>query len=363
MLKLTKIGQNSYKIGIVGASGFAGIELVRLIAAHPTFLLYAATSDEFAGKRIDDIYPALIGITDAIFLPHDTERLSKCDVVFLCTPHTASMRIAPTLLEQNKLVVDLSADYRLNNADIFEKWYGVKHSSPDLLSAKCFGLPELFLGEMRRAKDEIERSGRALIACAGCYPTATSLAAYPAISEKLNCSDVPVFVDAISGVTGAGKKCSDRTHFCFANENVEAYGVAKHRHTPEIEQILGLQGNLIFTPHLAPLNRGLLSTVKLVLRPSAPRDLSYYLNLYNDFYSNSQFVTILNDGKMPKTEAVARTNKAQIGIAYNDSAHVLVVSCAIDNITKGAAGQALQCANLALSLPENAGLEDITCGL
>lgn len=363
MLKLTKIGQNSYKIGIVGASGFAGIELVRLIAAHPTFLLYAATSDEFAGKRIDDIYPALTGITDTKFLPHDTERLSKCDVVFLCTPHTASMHIVPALLEQNKLVVDLSADYRLNSADIYEKWYGVKHTSPDLLSAKCFGLPELFPDDIKRAKDEINVSEHALIACAGCYPTATSLAAYPVLSEKLVCESSPVFADAISGVTGAGKKCSDRTHFCFANENVEAYGVAKHRHTPEIEQILGVQKRLIFTPHLAPLNRGLLSTVKLVLRPSAPRGLSYYLNLYNDFYSNSQFVAVLNDGKMPKTEAVARTNKAQIGLAYNEEACVLIASCAIDNITKGAAGQALQCANLALSLPENAGLEDITCGL
>lgn len=360
---MTKIGQNSYKVGIIGASGFAGIELVRLIAAHPTFLLYAATSDEFAGKLIDDVYPALTGITDAKFLSHDTERLSKCDVVFLCTPHTASMRIVPAILEQNKLVVDLSADYRLNSADIYENWYGVKHTSPELLNSKCFGLPELFFSEMMRARGEIEDTGRALIACAGCYPTATSLAAYPAIAEKLICDDAHVFVDAISGVTGAGKKCSDRTHYCFANENVEAYGVAKHRHTPEIEQILGVHDRLIFTPHLAPLNRGLLSTVKLVLRPSAPRDLFFYLNLYNDFYSGSQFVTVLRAGNMPKTEAVARTNKAQIGIAYNEKACVLIVSCAIDNITKGAAGQALQCANLALSLPENAGLEDITCGL
>lgn len=360
---MTKLGQNSYKVGIIGASGFAGIELVRLIATHPRFLLYAATSDEFESKRIDEVYPSLTGITDLSFLSHDTERIDKCDVVFLCTPHTASMKVVPDLLKGGKLVVDLSADYRLNDAASYEKWYGVKHASPELLQVKCFGLPELFIDDIERARNEIEESGRALIACAGCYPTATSLAAFPAISEKLISADAPVFVDAISGVTGAGKKCSDRTHFCFANENVEAYGVANHRHTPEIEQILGISGRLVFTPHLAPLSRGLLSTVKLVLRPSAPKDASYYLNLYEDFYKISQNVLVLKDSKMPKTSSVARTNKAQIGIAYNASAHVLVVSCAIDNITKGAAGQALQCANLALSLPENAGLEDITCGL
>lgn len=199
-----------------------------------------------------------------------------------------------------------------------------------------------------------------LVACAGCYPTATSLAAAPAVRAGLVRPNGVVVVDAISGVTGAGKKASTRTHFCFADENLEAYGVATHRHTPEIEQILGLEGRLVFTPHLAPLNRGLLSTVNLPLASDAPVDAGEIVELYRDFYADDPFVHVLDAGTMPKTSSVAGTNYAHLGIAVNATARMLVAVGAIDNLGKGAASQAVQCANAVLGLPQARGLEPIS---
>ena len=197
-----------------------------------------------------------------------------------------------------------------------------------------------------------------LVGCAGCYPTATSLAAAPAIRAGLVDAAAPVVADAVSGVTGAGKKATERTHYCFANENLEAYGVGTHRHTPEIEQILGLEGRLVFTPHLAPLNRGLLSTVTLPLAPGAAPTTEELVELYRDFYAASPLVSVMDAGVQPRTASVAGTCRAQVGVAVHP-AGMIVATGAIDNLGKGAAGQGVQCANIVFGLPETCGLEEI----
>ena len=259
------------KTGIVGAAGFAGIELVRLVLRHPDLELAVATSNELAGTRIDAEYPGFAGAADLAFATHDDPALAACELVFLAVPHTAALAMAPRLVAGGATVIDLSADFRLKDPAVYEQWYNTPHTACDLLARAAFGLPELFPDDLARAARARANGEPALVACAGCYPTATSLAEAPAIRAGFATPSGTVVVDAISGVTGAGKKATARTHFCFADENLEAYGVGTHRHTPEIEQILGIagQGRLVFTPHLAPLNRGLLSTANIPLAPDA----------------------------------------------------------------------------------------------
>lgn len=347
------------KTGIVGAAGFAGIELTRLALRHPNFDLVVVTSNELAGVPVAQEYPGFVGATDLVFASHDDPALNSCDLVFLAVPHTAALALAPRLVAQGAVVVDLSADFRLKDPVTYERWYATPHTQPGLLAQAAFGLPELFREDLDRVA--LTRAGGegVLVACAGCYPTATSLAAAPAVRGGLVAPEMPVIVDAISGVTGAGKKATSRTHFCFADENLEAYGVATHRHTPEIEQILGLEDRLVFTPHLAPTNRGLLSTVNLPLAADAPVDSQAIMQLYRTFYEDASFVHVLADGRMPKTSSVVGTNHAHIGVAVNERARVLVAVCAIDNLGKGAASQAVQCANAVWNLPETTGLESL----
>ena len=347
------------KTGIVGAAGFAGIELVRRVLAHPNFKLVAATSNELAGTPIAEEYPVFTGQTDLCFVRHDDPALDGCKLVFLAVPHTAALKAAPPLVERGAVVIDLSADFRLKDPAVYEQWYGVEHTQPELLKKACFGLPELFPEDLAQAAAEHEAGEGVLVACAGCYPTATSLAAAPAIRAGLMEKDGVVVADAISGVTGAGKKPTQRTHFCFADENIEAYGVATHRHTPEIEQILDIPGRLVFTPHLAPANRGLLSTVNIPLAADATTEVAEIISLYKYFYGSSRFVTVLPEGQMPKTSSVVGTNCAHIGLAVNERARMLISVCAIDNLGKGAADQAIQCANAVWGLPSFSGLEGV----
>lgn len=346
----------AYRAGVVGAAGYAGIELVRRLLEHPDFELVSITSNADAGLRLADLYPAFTGVSDLVFDAHDSKGLYSCDVAFLAVPHTAALALAPGLLEAGVTVVDLSADYRLKDPAVYQKWYGTVHTSPELLKTCAFGLPETTRDELDRVAADHAAGKAVLVACAGCYPTATSLAAYPAVSRGW--AQGTVNVQAISGVTGAGKKCSNRTHFCNANENVEAYGVGKHRHTPEIEQILGLPGRVLFIPHLAPLNRGLLSTVTMQLTEEAAEGFSLEsaLGIYRDFYRESPFVTVLPEGQMPRTDSVAGSNRAQVGLAYHEATRSFIAVGAIDNLCKGAATQALQCANIVFGLPETAGL-------
>ncbi len=344
----------SIKVGVVGAAGFAGTELVRLLLRHPEFELVAATSNELAGKRIADLYPLFSGITNLTYVSHDDPSVAACDVVFLAVPHTAALKQAPSLLAQGKTVIDLSADFRLDDPKVYEQWYKVEHTQVDWLKARAFGLPELFADHLQRAYERRQQGEAVLVGCAGCYPTATSLAAAPAIREGL-IGEGLVVADAISGVSGAGKKATERTHFCFANENVEAYGVASHRHTPEIEQILAIPGRLVFTPHLAPYNRGLLSTVTLPLKDKNITQQEVH-ELYEKFYAESAFVKVLEGAAQPKTASVAGTNLAHVNVVVNTSVGALIATCAIDNVGKGAAGQALQCANIVCGFDEASGL-------
>ena len=345
------------KAGIVGAAGYAGAELVRILLRHPSFELSVITSNSDEGVALSQVYPAFTGITDLVFSRHDNPALFDCDVVFLATPHTVAMKSAPGLLESGVTVVDLSADYRLRSQETYEKWYKVQHTSPELLAKAAFGQPELNRAQLNDAAARHANGESVLVACAGCYPTATSLAAAPAIEL----SEGVVVADAISGVSGAGRSATARTHYVSANENFEAYGVTSHRHTPEIEQILGIPGRLVFTPHLAPATRGLLSTVTMQLSAEARRSATAESihRRYCDAYANSPFVTVLPLGQQPKTSSVVGTNRAHVGVAYNATTGSVIATCAIDNIVKGAAGQAVQCANIVCGLPEDQALSPV----
>lgn len=338
------------KAGIVGAAGYAGAELVRIILRHPEFELCVATSNSDEGTPLSSLYPAFTGVTDLVYTRHDNPELFSCDVVFLATPHTVAMKSAPGLLNAGVSVIDLSADYRLRDRATYEAWYKVEHTSPELLAYATFGLPELNRQAISDAAQKHAAGEAVLVACAGCYPTATSLAAAPVIEL----SQGIVVADAISGVSGAGRSATSRTHFVSANENLEAYGVTSHRHTPEIEQILNIPGRLIFTPHLAPASRGLLSTVTIQLTEAArlQETQESIHRRYVSAYADSSFVSVLPLGQQPKTSSVVGTNRAHVGVAYNANAGCVVATCAIDNIVKGAAGQAVQCANLICGFDE-----------
>lgn len=349
------------KAGVVGAAGFAGIELCRLLILHPEFELVAATSDALDGTALAEAYPALRGVTDLTFTSHDSTDFAQCDIVFLAVPHTAAMAAAPDFLAQGISVIDLSADFRLKDPAVYEKWYKTPHVAPELLDGAAFGLPELFSEGLAKVAASYAEGNAVLVGCAGCYPTATSLAAAPAIRLGLTDPKGVVIVDAISGVTGAGKKATERTHFCFANENAEAYGVGTHRHTPEIEQILDIPGRLVFTPHLAPLNRGLLSTVTMPIPADAELPtVQELVELYQQFYAESPLVEVLPAGVQPRTASVAGTNRAHVGVAVHEGARVIIATGAIDNLGKGAAGQAVQCANIVCGLPQDCGLNMIS---
>ena len=317
-----------------------------------------ATDRKEAGTRLDAVYPSFAGACDLeLSLPEPDAIAQAADVAFLAVPHTASLALTPELLRRGVTVLDLSADYRLHDPQVYEQWYNTPHTSPELLSQTVYGLPELnregilALAERRAAGQAV------LVSVPGCYPTATSLAAAPAVRAGL--TDGLVVVDAISGVTGAGKKATPRTHFCFANENLEAYGVGSHRHTPEIEQILGKPGEVLFTPHLAPLGRGLLSTVTLRVAPGADVTAEGLQKLYEDFYRDSALVTVLPAGVQPKTSSVVGTARAHVGVVYAERVGAIVATGAIDNLCKGAAGQALQCANIVCGFNETCGLPGI----
>lgn len=345
------------KSAIVGAAGFAGVELMRVLLRHPVFDLRVVTSNELAGTSVVQEYPCFTDLCDLSFTTHDDAQLNECDLIFLAVPHTAALKIAPAHIARGAVVVDLSADFRLSDAAVYEAWYNTPHTALDLLAKRAFGLPELFPDDLVQAKDSREQGRGVLVGCAGCYPTATSLAAAPALRLGMVAPDSTVVVDAISGVTGAGKKCSPRTHFCFDDENFEAYGVATHRHTPEIEQILNIPQRLVFTPHLAPANRGLLSTVTLALAPDCSADIHEIHDRYRAFYQDSYFVHVLPEGQQPKTTSVAATNHAHIGLALHEPTHSLIATCAIDNLGKGAASQGVQCANVVFGLDEKTGLD------
>jgi N-acetyl-gamma-glutamyl-phosphate reductase len=361
-------------VAVVGGAGYVGIELVRYLLGHPGFRLIAVTSDADAGKPLAEVYPALLGRTELTFIEHGAvDAMSDLDAVFLAVPHTTAMAIAPKLLARGVSVFDLSADFRLKDPAIYAQWYGVTHTAPQLLSSAIYGLPEInrSLLYQRYQERQAARSGSifaagltpasapppALVACPGCYPTASALAIAPALVVGFAAAG-PVIINAISGVSGAGRVPKQDTLYCSANENVNAYGVATHRHTPEIAQVFAWEAGkhipVVFTPHLAPLTRGLLATVTLQVKPSV--SASALEGVYKVAYADEPFVRVLPVGTMPQTASVVGTNNVQVGIKLQEETSTLIASCAIDNLGKGAASQAVQCANIVFGFDETTGL-------
>ena len=338
------------EVAVIGAAGYAGIEAVRLVLGHPRLDLVLATSAADAGKHIGAGYPALVGATDLAFSEPDVDAVaSSAQLALLAVPHTAAMAIAPALLERGVTVIDMSADYRLKDSSVYEAWYGAPHTSPELLADAVFGLPEL---------DRAGLAGAKLVACPGCYPTATILAALPAL-ESGPALGTRIVVDAKSGVSGAGRSAVSGTHYVTVNEAVAPYKVGAHRHTPEMEQALsGVAGHdvsVIFAPHLVPMTRGLLSTVYLDVEENFTTEEA--VELYRGRYHKEPFVHVHDAGTMPSTAEVRTTNRASIGVSVDERTNTLVAACAIDNLGKGAAGQAVQCANAVLGYPETEGFE------
>lgn len=335
-------------VGIIGASGFTGAELLRLVAGHPEFALVAATAHTQAGKPIADLYPSLAAAYgDAVFGDGDDEALDGADLVFLGLPHGASQAIVPKLRGKVGHIVDLAADFRLSDASLYPEWYGEPHAAPELLDDFVYGLPEFF-------RDDI--AGAELIAAPGCYVTTSALALAPFLKAGA-IEPTGIVVDAASGVSGAGRPAKDNTTFCTVDENYTAYGLLNHRHTPEIEMAIskhaGIDAQLLFTPHLAPMNRGILATC--YARPAGTLSTESALDILQTTYADEPFVTVSE--RIPGTKATLGSNTAQLTARVDPRTGWLVVISALDNLTKGASGQGVQCANLALGLDETLGLQ------
>jgi len=328
-------------VGIIGASGYTGAELLRLAALHPDLEVAYATGDSQAGTRASSLYPSLAAVyPDLVFEAYDAGRASGLDLVFLGLPHEASLLMAAELHGKVGCVVDLSAAYRLKDASLYPRWYGFTHEQPDLLAQAVYGLPELYRDDLPGAK---------LIATPGCYVTAASLAVAPLVRLGL-IEPTGVIVDAASGVSGAGRALKHTSHFCTVDEDFSAYGLLDHRHTPEIEQVTGAQ--VLFTPHLAPMNRGILATC--YARPTGAVSTASLIESLSTFYAGEPFVVVREES--PSTKATLGSNTAHLTARYDERTGYVMVLCAIDNIAKGASGGAVQAANVALGLPETAGL-------
>ena len=331
------------KAGIVGASGYTGAELLRLLAGHPALEVAVVTAHSHAGEVVGRHTPSLAGAYPGlVYEDSDPARLDGLDVVFCALPHGESQRIVPELRGRVGLVVDLAADFRLKDASLYPRWYGEEHAAPELLDEAAYGLPELY-------RDGL--AGATLVAAAGCYPTAAGLALAPFVRAGL-VERTGIIVDAASGVSGAGRGLKESLHFGTVDEDFVAYALLTHRHTPEMEQILGSE--LLFTPHLAPMVRGILATC--YSRPAAGRSLSTAtaMDALREAYDDEPFVVVTDDP--PSTKATAGSNAAHVTARVDPRTGWVITLCALDNLVKGASGQAVQCANAALGLPETTGL-------
>lgn len=336
------------KAAVLGATGYAGIELVRLLTNHGDVSLEVLGSHSFAGQKISDVYKSFNHVLEKECEELDLDKAAKCDIAFTALPHGASKTVIPSLIERGLKVIDLSGDYRYDDAAVYEEWYGEKHSSPELLEESVYGLPELHREKIRGAR---------LIGNPGCYTTCSILGAAPLLANKIG-DTKNIIVDAKSGVTGAGRTSALPYSFCECTENTKAYKVAAHRHTSEIEQelsnIAGENIMISFTPHLIPQKRGILSTIYVNLnRPSSSEEL---VEMYKEYYKNEFFVRVKENGELPETKHVAGSNFVDIGVVYDKRLQRAVVVSALDNIVKGAAGQAVQNMNLLFGLDEKTGL-------
>jgi len=337
------------RVAIAGASGYTGAELLRLLVQHPGVEVVALTAETHANQPISQIFPSLAGFVDLICRPLDPAALAaEAEFVFLALPHKTSMAVGADLVKRGVRVLDLSADFRLKDPAAYRTWYGFEHLAPSLLGEAVYGLPELHREEIAAAR---------LVAVPGCYPTSAILGFSPLLARGLADPET-IVIDSISGVSGAGRKPELPTHFSEANESLKAYGVGSHRHTPEIEQELsGVAGRPVtvtFTPHLAPLTRGILTTI--TARLAGARSTAELLGVYREFYRGRSFVRVLEEGRLPETKHVLHSNLCDVGLVSDARTGRVIVVSAIDNLVKGASGQAVQCFNLMAGLDERAGL-------
>lgn len=341
------------KVGIVGGTGYTGVELLRLLAVHPQVELHAITSRKEDGMPVADMFPSLRGYVSLAFSAPEKAKLTDCDVVFFATPHGVAMAQARELVAAGVKVIDLAADFRLKDTAVFEQWYGMPHACPDLLEEAVYGLAEINRDAIRKAR---------IVGLPGCYPTSMQLGFAPLLKQdKPLVNESALIADCKSGVSGAGRKAEVHTLLAEAADNFKAYGVKGHRHLPEtrqgLEAISGRKIGLTFVPHLVPMIRGIHSTLYAPILPEA-RDTDFQA-LYEDFYRNDRFVDVMPAGSHPETRSVRASNMLRIALHRPAGEDLLVILVVEDNLVKGAAGQGVQCMNLMFGLDEGIGLTQV----
>lgn len=337
-----------FKVGIIGATGYVGVELLRLLLNHDKVTVTAISSSTFKDEEISSVYKSFFNKTTLV-CEDKSEVIEKSDIIFTALPHGLSEEIADEAISKNKKVIDLGADFRLESENSYEEWYGKKFTCKTIHKDSVYGLPEFNGSKVKEYN---------IVANPGCYPTSISLGLMPLLKNKL-INTQNIICDSKSGITGAGRGLSLKTHFAEANENFAAYGIGSHRHTPEIEQTLSYMANenveVTFTPHLLPINRGILSTI--YCEPKDQLTLEEIHEIYKKQYENEEFVHILPLGQTAEIKHVKYTNNCHISIHENYRKNKIIIVSVIDNMVKGAAGQAIQNMNLLLGLPENTGLK------
>lgn len=341
------------KAGIIGATGYTGIELLRLLVPRDDVEVAAITSRELVGTAVHKHFPNLHGHLDLEFSTPDPDALAQCDVVFYATPHGVAMNSVAGLLDRGVRVIDLSADFRIKDIALWEQWYKTPHSAPQLVADAVYGLPEINRDEIKSAQ---------LIAVPGCYPTAIQLGLLPLLENNLVDSK-HLIADAKSGVSGAGRKAAEDYLLCEATESIKAYAVGGHRHHPEICASLNRFSDdeikLTFIPHLTPMIRGILATLYAPVRNGIEVTLEQLQSVFENRYSSEPFVDVLPQGELPATRNVKGSNRCQIAVSYSEQTDTVVVLAAEDNLVKGASGQAIQNMNIMFGLDEQAGLRNI----
>jgi len=342
-------GAALFNVAVVGASGYSGIELVRLLSAHPDVNLSSVVSSTFKGEKVSDVYPNFKGMDELEFSAFDVEAAAKADIVFTALPHGASMGAVAELRDAGaKKIIDLSGDFRLPAA-VYEKWYKRTHTAPDLIARAVYGLSEINRAQIAPAT---------LVANPGCYPTSVALAVIPLLRSHV--IETELIANSLSGISGAGRRTDAINHFCHVNEDILAYKAGGvHQHIPEMEtsikKAVGEGVTLTFTPHLAPFSRGIFSNIyaRVVAKEKKTAEL---LAILEDYYQGEQFIQVLPAGKLPQVKSVAGSNYCHLGLAVDERTGQVVIISAIDNLGKGAAGQAVQNMNIMLGLDESLGL-------
>jgi len=338
------MNNNLTKVGILGGSGFTGEELLKILSSHTETEVIAISSRELLGQRTNEIVEG----TNLVFVDPSDDIFFECDAIFFATPHGVSMNMVSSFIDKGIKVIDLSADFRLKNADVWKEWYGSTHIQEKLLSESVYGLTELNKDKIKSAK---------LIAVPGCYPTSSLLGALPLLNSKLEIESI--IIDAKSGISGAGRKTVKNSLSEEIKDNFRAYGLEGHRHLPEIKEmaelVSGYPIKLNFVPHLIPTMRGIYSTIYIQLKELQGLDIH---DLYNSFYKDSPNVSIMRTGKVPDIKSIANTNNCHISVNYSNIENQVIVISSIDNLVKGAAGQAVECYNLINGFNQSAGLDN-----